>query len=309
MFAPVSPLDSPSALLADAAFGARPGRSAGELPAARDGLEEWWRAVLLGGQGRYAAARAELRNLRMRSADPVLLALAASTEGSLLRQLGWHDRAARYDGRAAALILPSLERNTFGRSTTAETLPAGVEPQAIPADALPHPVAAAGDALTGLAADALGAGRLELAARLLERAHRILDHHDPSRVRRRLWVRWHWVRAETALAGGRGASALPCAEVALALAEAGSSVRHQVKSRLLVAAAAMATGDVDRAGELADAVADQCREHDLLPLRWACAMLRGGLPGAVSGDTQRDVAYCTAAIAERGGRFRSFGES
>src|SRR5258708_631895 len=121
-------------MLIEAAFGARPGHAAAELPAAAHPVDSWYRAVVLGGQGRYAAAREELRTLRASTRDPVLAALAASTEGSFLRQLGWHARASVHDGRAAALVLPGI--------------------------AGPHRVDAVCDALTGLAADALGAGRL-----------------------------------------------------------------------------------------------------------------------------------------------------
>ncbi|NUS42433.1 MAG: hypothetical protein HOQ24_01870, partial [Mycobacteriaceae bacterium] len=51
-------------VLLDAAFGAAPGRSA--LPAPATALDGWHRAVALGGQGRYAGARAELARVRRR---------------------------------------------------------------------------------------------------------------------------------------------------------------------------------------------------------------------------------------------------
>ncbi|WP_280205791.1 hypothetical protein [Nocardia cyriacigeorgica] len=114
MFAPVPSLDPHAALLADAAFGARPGTAAAELPAARDAREAWLRAVALGGQGRYAAARAELRGLTIHRADPVLASLAAAARGSLLRQLGWHAVASGPDGAAAAVVLPGLAEEQSG---------------------------------------------------------------------------------------------------------------------------------------------------------------------------------------------------
>lgn len=177
---------------------------------------------------------------------------------------------------------------------------AGVAAGGVPCDALPDPVDAACDALTGLAADALGAGRPELAVRLLGRSHRLLDD---GRDRRRLWVRWLWVSAETALARWDAASAVAAAEAAFVAAEEGRSVRHRVKSRLLVAAAALAVGDVDRAGVLAEAVADETAENELLPLRWACAMLRAGLSGADSAEAGKEIAECVVAITRRGGWF------
>lgn len=283
MFVP-APLGDPRIeALVDSAFGARPGHAAAELPTAPGALASWYRAVILGGQGRYAAARAQLRIIGGNSADPVMLSLAASTEGSLLRQLGWHARAAAYDGRAAALV---------------SALALGDRAAADPAR-YPFPAAdAICDALTGLAADALGTGRLALSWRLLDRVDRVLGAGE---LGWRPAVRRHWVGAETALAAGLAAQAGELAAAALELAERGPSVRHQVKSRLLVAAAAAAAGEHDRSRALAEQVGAQCREHGLLPLRWASAMLRAGLavPGAAA-----EAEDCAATIARRGGRFR-----
>ncbi len=272
-------------MLADAAFGTCPGRAAAELPAAVSPLDCWYRAVIFGGQGCYAAAREELRVLRARTTDPVLLSLAASTEGSFLRQLGWHARAAAYDGRAAALILPT-------------------------GDAIgPARVDAICDALTGLAADALGTGRLALAARLLRRSHDAMTQAQSPHGWRTL-IRWHWVCAETALASGAAETAAPHAATALALAEDGPSVRHRIKSRLLVAATAAASGDIERASTLADTVAEQCREHGLLPLRWASSMLRSGVcSGARASAAATDARECAQTIGRRGGHFRPMSDS
>lgn len=292
MFVPAPSFETRSALLADAAFGAHPDRSADELPMAKNALEIWWRAVALGGQGRYAAARVELSRLRVDTTDPILLAVGAATEGSLLRQLGWHARAARHDGCAAASVLPLLSR-THPRQERDTPGPDALE--------------AAADALTGLAADALGTGRIELATRLLDRCAALLDR-DSAAPRWRPSVRLGWVRAETALASGQAARALAEAEAALRLAECSPSLRHEVKSRLLVAASAAAVGDIERARVLAETVAGQCRDHDLLPLRWASAMLRTGLPAEEGAgpatSAGREVAVCAVAIARRGGRFR-----
>ncbi|MFQ6393097.1 hypothetical protein ACLMAJ_06575 [Nocardia sp. KC 131] len=285
MSEPALRIYSESALLSAAAFGDRPTLGAAELPVPRSPLDSWHRAVVLGGGGHYAAARAELRLIRASSTDPVMLSLAASTEGSLLRQLGWHARAAVADGRAAALIIPVRDE---GEGLVG-----------------PDRVDAVCDALTGLAADALGTGRLALAARLLGRGH---DALDPEQVRWRPWVRWHWVSAETALAAGRADPARTHAEAALELAERGPSIRHRVKSRLLVAAAAAVAGDAQRARVVAEAVAAECREYGLLPLRWACAMLRAGVSVDVAATAAAtEAAECAAAILRRGGRFRPSG--
>lgn len=323
--APVLPSETPASPFADPAFGTPSGRSAAGLPEPRDGVEIWWQAVALGGAGHYAAARTALRRLRNATTDPVLLSLAASTGGSLRRQLGWHARAAHDDGYAAALVLPRLSAGADWAATVhREPAAAGVAGVA-GSGYHRHPdlVDAAADALTGLAADALGTGRLVLAARLLDRCGALLagagqvrgaEEHAPApgdRVdRSRALVRWHWVRAETALAGGRGPEALADAEAAQILAERGPSIRHQVKSRLLVAVAAGVTGDTERAAGLAARVDEQCRAAGLLPLRWACAMLRTGLPATSAGSPAAalaDATACRALIARRGGRFRDSG--
>ncbi|WP_328388200.1 hypothetical protein [Nocardia sp. NBC_00416] len=279
--------------------------------------------------GHYAAARTALRRLSAATSDPVLLSLAASTSGSLLRQLGWHALAAHHDGRAAAFVLPGIPaaldtvrweaaRHAQERAQT----PPGARLAGYSAE--PGLIDAAADALIGLAADALGTGRLALSSRLLERCSTLLDAAESGRYREpdpsavpdaraagaaypRVRVRLRWVRAETALAGGHSDSALAEAEAALASAEQGPSVRHQVKSRLLVAAAAGAAGDTSRATALAARVDEQCRESGLVPLRWACAMLRTGLAGGPRDTAAGDAAACRTLIARRGGRFRDAG--
>ncbi|GAB0106743.1 hypothetical protein JMUB6875_57300 [Nocardia sp. JMUB6875] len=297
--------------LADAAFGAAPERAAIGLPTAADAHESWLRAVALGGTGRYAAARAELARARRATTDPVLLSFTHSTEASLLRQLGWHSHAAGVDGRALALVLPA----PGGRAR----IPAATSADIRRAEAVC-------DALTGLAADALGTLRPALAARLLNRCREHLDSHLAgldSAWRPRL--RLHWVSAETALsAPGSGLisappvnpaaeapeptadPALAHAEAAVALAENSPSLRHLVKSRLLLAAASAAAGDLDRSRALATEVDRACREHELLPLRWACAMLRSGVEPA--GDGIEVAAECARLLDARGGRLRSASE-
>lgn len=224
MFAPAPPGDPDLALLAEAAFGIDPGRAVAELPPASDALGSWYRAVVLGGQGRYAAARVELRKVCNHSTDPVLLSLAGSTAGSLLRQLGWHARAAAFDGRAAALILAT---DAAATETTRKRSD----------DDGPDRHDALCDALTGLAADALGVGRLALADRLLRRSRAATA---PGEMGWRSALRWHWVCAETALIAGNSGPATGHADAAMELAERAPSVRHRVKSRLLLAAAAAA---------------------------------------------------------------------
>ncbi|MFI1915154.1 hypothetical protein [Nocardia sp. NPDC020380] len=330
-----------NSVLSAVAFGNAPGDAAIGLPAATDATGSWLRAVALSGVGHYAAARSELRRARRGTTDPALLSLAHSTEGSLLRQLGWHAHAAVADGRAAALVLPP--------TAAPDSAPASTPAEILRAEAVC-------DALTGLAADALGTLRPALAARLLHRCRTHLDIH--LRDVESAWrprIRLHWVSAETALSApganlisapadsisaraaldpgaanrvpaqpdsGRNHPevvllqddpaplqedpALAHAAAALALAESSPSQRHRVKSRLLLAAASAAAGDLDRSRALATEVAAQCRALELLPLRWACAMLRSGIDPA--GDGAAEAAECARLLTMRGGRLRSPGD-
>lgn len=225
------------------ALGRDPGRH--PLPPAADDEGRWWRAVALGGQGRYAAAATELERLGTSATAPWLRSLAASTRASHLRQLGGHLLARRLDGRALALVGAAVGRT--GRTARV-------------------------DALVGLAADALGPARVALSRRLLAVAAEDLDGADA-----RCTVRWHWVGAEAALCADERDVAAAHATTALRLAGAAGSVRHEVKSSLVVAAA---TGSVDGAERARAAAA----EHDLLPLRWAATMLLLALEGPRTGS-------------------------
>lgn len=196
----------------------------------------WLRAVAAGGQGRYASAAADLQRLRRDRAPAGLTSLSLSTQASLLRQLGWHDRARDWDGRAAALAA-TVESET--------------------------------DSLIGLAADALGVGRFAASARALQRAAAVLSEADSPR----LAVRFAWVSAELAMFRGDGDEAVGHAERGVAAAADYPSVRHAVKSQTVLAAALCSRGDA--AGGRAEAVSalTRAREHGLVPLQWALASL------------------------------------
>ena len=188
-----------SMVLANAAFGDDPG--CWPLPLASTPHELWLRAVVAGGQGRYGSAIADLAHVCRLARGGPLVSLAHSTRASFLRQLGWHDRARRWDGRAMAL--------------------AGSDPEAC------------ADALIGLAADALGVARFAASAAALRRAEELLSRSVPPR----LPVRLAWVSAELAMACGDGATAVGHAERAVERAEAFGSARHVVKSDVILAAA------------------------------------------------------------------------
>jgi hypothetical protein len=214
------------------AFGDRPDRW--PLPTAETPHQLWLRAVGAGGQGRYGSAYADLATLLRGNRSGRLASLAHSTKASFLRQLGWHRLARGWDGRALAL--------------------AGDDPEAT------------ADALIGLAADALGVGRLAAAATLLSRGDATAQPH-------RLGVRRAWVAAELAMAGGDGATAVRNAELAVELAATGGSARHRAKSDVVLAAALCSAGDLDRAKAVGGAALELTGQLGLIPLRWAVACL------------------------------------
>ncbi|WP_208619812.1 hypothetical protein [Mycobacterium scrofulaceum] len=258
--------------LAAAAFGDRPG--AWPLPTAVTPEELWLRAVAAGGQGRYGSAYCDLAALRRSVPAGPLVSLAHSTQGSFLRQLGWHSAARGWDGRALAL--------------------AGADREA------------RADALIGLAADALGVGRFAAAAALLARADAELG---AGPVPDRQPVRRGWVAAELAMARGDGELAVGHANEAARLAGAMlvPSARHAVKSEVVLAAALCTAGAVERARAVAEAALDATGRLGLVPLRWALACLLIDL-GSVTLSTRqlheiRDV--CAGHVRRAGATWRS----
>jgi len=217
-----------------AAFGSSPGTW--PLPPANTARALWLRAVIAGGQGRYAAGLADLDRLRRSSAPDTLLSLGLSTRASFLRQLGWHDRARTWDGRAAA---------------QADGGEAGA------------------DAMIGLAADALGVGRFAASERALRRADELIAASGPPR----LPVRLAWVSAELAMFRGDGAGAVGHAERGVDLATGVGSARHTVKSRVVLAAALCSAGDLGASRREAEPALDQAGRLGLVPLQWAVASL------------------------------------
>jgi hypothetical protein len=236
--------------LRDAAFGGNPGADVSKA-AQGSPRQRWLAAVVLGGQGRYAAATALLTELR-HTADPVLASLAASTLASQRRQVGGHAAARRLDGEALARL-------------------SGVAPVADDPDCV-DAAGALADALTGLAADAIGVGgparRLHVVA--ADTVERFGGH------RWRSAVRLDWVRAEIDLAAGRPEQALEPAERAVAVATAVGAVRHRVKSRMVLAATLANLHDrvsKERAEALLECDVRHNEALGLHPLVWPCALL------------------------------------
>lgn len=229
------------------------------------------RAVAAAGQGRYGAAYADLAALTRAAPSARLGSLAHSTQASFLRQLGWHGLARGWDGRALAL--------------------AGDDPE---------PVA---DALTGLAADALGVGRLAASAALLVRADEFVPLAPP-----RAAVRRAWIAAELAMVGGAGDDAVRHAESAVELAAAtlGGAARHAAKSQVVLAAALCSAGNLDRARLVGEAALDLTGRLGLVPLRWALACLLGDLAEAKDrvGELRAVRDECAMRVERWGGTWR-----
>ena len=204
------------------------------------------------------------------------VSLAHSTQGSFLRQLGWHALARGWDGRALAL--------------------AGADAEA------------RGDALIGLAADALGLGRFAAAAALLTRADQDLTL---ASVPDRLEVRRRWVAAELAMARGEGQIAVRHAEEAVERAQAlaadsTGSIRHRVKSDVVLAAALCSAGNAERARAVAEEAFDDTGRLGLIPLRWALACLLIDIGSVTFGAQEmreiRDI--CAGQVRRAGGTWR-----
>ncbi|MDY6998787.1 MAG: hypothetical protein SW019_19495 [Actinomycetota bacterium] len=254
--------------LSDAAFGSNP--SSWPLPPAADPADLWLRAVAAGGQGHYSSALADLDRLRRIVARGRYASLALSTRASFLRQLGWHDCARPLDGQALAVA------NGDGESSA--------------------------DALIGLAADALGVGRSAASARALGRAAGLVEAAQVPRLR----VRHAWVSAELAMVCGDGGAAVGHAGAAIELAEQLGSVRHLVKSGVVLAAARCCHGDVAGARRSADEALCSAGRHGLVPLRWAAACLLADIgsaehsPAEIAGIRDR----CAGIVTRWGGVWR-----
>ncbi|WP_410597789.1 hypothetical protein [Amycolatopsis sp. lyj-23] len=237
-----------------AAFGSDPLPDPAALRGSGSPRERLLAAVVLGAQGRYAAAATLLDVLRQER-DPVMASLAASTLASHRRQLGGHRQARALDGEAFAKAA----------ARTSEPDPDGLDA-----------AGARADALLGLAADNLALGRLGAARRLAARAAAEDD-------RWRATVRGGWVGAEIELAAGQGADAVPHAERARETARARGAQRHIVKSGIVLAVALLAAGEPDHRQISDDLVGNamaQAEECELLSLSWPAALVAADLrPG------------------------------
>jgi tetratricopeptide (TPR) repeat protein len=210
--------------LEHAAFGDRPDLVITTVPEAP--RERWLAAVVLGAQGHYARAAALLDELTRLADD--LGALAAATLASHRRQLGGHAAARRLDALGLTKAIGDESRS---------------------------------DVLLGLAADAIGAGRLDEARRLRVRA---------PRTSWRARVRAGWVSAEIDLSAGRADEARPHAE--RALEDVGGSTRHRIKSEIVLGAT-LVDSDPAMARKLVTRARDDATDLCLLSLVWPASLL------------------------------------
>ena len=231
-------------------------------------VERLLSAIVLGGQGRYAAAATLLGPLA-RGADPVIASLALSTFASHRRQLGGHTAAFAPDGAALRLVA----------GMRGEDDPDGLDA-----------CGASTDALLGLAADNLGVGRLAVSRRLLARA-------EPVSWRSR--VRLGWVTAEVELSSGRADAAVGPAEAALELATVAGAHRHVVKSQLVLAAALGATRERERAMYLVDEAFGVSDKFALRSLSWPAGLLAAELRPAAAGQYRFRVDATLHAVLRR----------
>lgn len=256
-----------------AAFGDSPDRDVWSALGSPSSRVRWLAAVTLGGQGHYAAAATVLDQLR-HDPDQVIASLALSTRASHHRQLGAHHLARPLDGAALARVRTDD----------------GDDPDGI--DAL----GARTDALLGLAADSLGAGRLAEARRLLAR----VDERGAWRAE----VRRGWVAAEIELASGRAHAAVRPAEEAYGVATSRGALRHELKSALVLGTSLVVWGTPDgrtRGVELVECELNHSVTKGLHPLIWPSALvLVGHAPtvGAVAINRATEALSCVLRRAD-----------
>lgn len=263
------------------AFGAVPGRVVTVRPGT-GAADRWVAAVALGGQGHYARAATLLLGLLHDPAAPqVVAAHAAVTLASHRRQLGGHAAARRYDALGLRL------------ATDATAVPG-----------VPSAAVARADALTGLAADALGTGDLRGSHDLLARATAACTVVDPAGADRSA-IRAGWVAAELALFSGDAPAASRAADAAAARAAGSRSSRHRVKSAIVAGvsrAAARPAAAPDVLLEL-DALAAASLRLGLLPLHWPASLAAADLA-----DRPGVAAAAAAMVAEGAATARNWGD-
>ncbi|MFN8184285.1 MAG: hypothetical protein U0R23_07685 [Candidatus Nanopelagicales bacterium] len=171
---------------------------------------QWLHGVALGACGRYGEALDVIDGI---TAGTPEYSMARSLRASLLRQIGCHDLALVADREAMA-----------GAATPGAAI----------------------EAMTGLAADAVGLQDALTATTTLAQARSLLDRVSADPHSTATWwrhrVRVAWVECEVALLQSRHDDALTHATLALDAAETATAPRHVAKSLLFVAVSDIEAG-------------------------------------------------------------------
>ncbi|HQR80414.1 MAG TPA: hypothetical protein PLT68_09360 [Actinomycetota bacterium] len=174
---------------------------------------QWLRGVALGASGRYGEALDVVERISVGTPE---YSMARSLRASLLRQLGCHDLALVADRVAMS---------------SAATPGAAIE------------------AMTGLAADAVGLQEDMTATTMLGQARSLLERVAADPHSAPTWWRHHvrlaWVECEVALMQSRYPEAVRHAARSLSEAEAANAPRHVAKSLLFLAVSEIEDGDRD----------------------------------------------------------------
>ncbi len=227
----------------------------------------WLLGVALGAAGRYGSALAVLEPLAERAAVAhparrLFASLAASTAGSLHRQIGRHGAARMLDQRAVELA-----------GDTAEAL---------------------FDARLGLAADAVGLGEQPVARAELDAATALLEGRSDWWRQK---VRALWVRAEVALLAGDPTAGAKAADGAVTLAEGSGAPRHVAKSLLFLGVAQVQGGEPGEATETLRRAATLAERLGCLPLVWPSRAVLGALlEGSDSAESAKNLAAARSAV-------------
>jgi tetratricopeptide (TPR) repeat protein len=174
----------------------------------------WLQAVALGACGRYGEALGVVDQIVPGTPE---YSMARSLRASLLRQIGAHDLALRADREAMA---------------SAATPGAAIE------------------AMTGLAADAVGLQDALTAATMLSQSTSLLDRVTAAEDAPTWWrhqVRMAWVQCEVALLTLDREQAVGRSARALDIAENAAAPRHVAKSLLFLAVSQIEAGDQEHA--------------------------------------------------------------
>lgn len=155
------------------------------------------------------------------------------------------------------------------------------------------PGEAAFDCLLGLAADCIGAGRLDDASLRFSQASAVIEGHGGDWWRQR--VRLDWVRAEIAMLAENPVEGRAAAVEAVAGAEKARAPRHVSKGLLFQGVAELQAGSGDPAATLRRS-ATLAEGLGTLPIVWQSRALLGALLGSETDEGARSLAAARNAV-------------